>query len=540
MGIYIRLNIIPDQISKKDWNSAYKEAEQLINAYPFLDVASDDDAYGCSWNYADSPSEGPIEYCDNNIGFRMSGDLVTMKTAESFELIRDLDYYYRRGFESKKECKDILQFYADHLEGTARVFADKTQGYDYHRYILAIACLFEDRLKPYALVSDDISRGQLESAIQWANGVLKKPINISDRAKNEILLARIRRVVLDKSTALSLFMEATLNEKDYQCGCFIRENFNKETITNYFSTKISDCKIGTFGFSDILTEYLNLGNDLTDLCDICINKDSDTNTIGLFIKAIFELGVHLSFEDKVRSEQRQLEKLFCLQSDDPYSKTPDTVGSMFGKIFSMMTYGNKHQSRMYIPLDKLTEIFKEKFGEFCDVDGEISKYVDKEQEKEFEKPLAKTLLTGNQKNEVIEKYDIENLDNLILWEPEMTIQPQLEKFILRVKDFVDGDIGDNSKLMESSLKSFEHASKKDRMRHLINHNRYFLISKKMWNYLEKKIDDFNFFRKIIRILKIDAQEIKINRLALIILNNNRILEEYILNNQIIDEKTNGN
>jgi hypothetical protein len=62
----------------------------------------------------------------------------------------------------------------------------------------------------------------------------------------------------------------------------------------------------------------------------------------------------------------------------------------------------------------------------------------------------------------------------------------------------------------------------------------------MWNYLEKKIDDFNFFRKIIRILKIDAQEIKINRLALIILNNNRILEEYILNNQIIDEKTNGN
>jgi len=63
------------------------------------------------------------------------------------------------------------------------------------------------------------------------------------------------------------------------------------------------------------------------------------------------------------------------------------------------------------------------------------------------------------------------LDNLILWEPEITIEPQLEKFILRLKDFVDGDIGDNSKLMESSLKSFEHASKKDRMRHLINHNR---------------------------------------------------------------------
>ena len=530
MGIYIRLNIIADQISKKDWNSVYKESEQLINAYPFLDIASDDDAYGCPWNYADSPSERPIKYCGNNIGFRMSGDLVSMETAESFELIKDLDYY-RGNLRSTKECKDILQFYADHLEGTTRVFDDKTQGFDYHRYILAIACLFEDRLKPYALVSGDISRGQIESAIEWVNEVLKKPINISDRANNEILLARIRRIASDEPTALSLFMKATLNEKDYQFGCFIRENFNKETIIRYFSRKVSYCKIGTFGFSDIVTEYLNLGNDLTDLCDICMNKYSDADAIGLFINVIFKLGVHLNFEDKVRLEKGKLEQRLCLQSDDPHSKTPDTVGSMFGKFFSLMTYGNQHQSHMYIPSDKLVEIFKEKFGDLCDVDAEVSKYVNKEREKEFEEPSVKPLLIDNQKNEIIEKYDIENLDSLILWQPEMTIRPQLENFILRVKDFVDGDLSES---MESSLKSFEHASKKDRMRHLINHNKYFLISKKSWDYLEKKIDDFNYFSKIMRILLIDAGEIKINRLALSLLNNNRLLEKYILNNQRIE------
>jgi len=535
MGIYIRLNIIPEQISKKDWNSAYKEAEQLIKAYPFLDVASDDDTYGCSWNYADSSSERPIKYCNNNIGFRMSGNLVTMETAESFELIRDLDYY-RGNLGSTKECKDILQFYADYLEGTASVFADKTQGYDYHQYILAIACLFEDRLKPYALVSGDISRGQMESAIQWANGILKKPVNISELANNEILLARIRKIASDEPAALSLFMEATLNEKDYQFGCFIRENFNKETIINYFSKKISNYEIGTFGFSDILSEYLNLGNDLTDLCDICIKKYSDADTIGLFIKAIFKLGVHLNFEDTVRSEKRQLEGLLCLQSDDPYSKTPDTVGSMFGKFFSRMTYGNQHQSRMYIPLDKLVEIFKEKFGSLCDVDAEVSKYVNKEQEKDFDEPSVKPLLIDNQKNKIIEKYDIENLDSLILWQPDMTIRPQLEKFILRVKDFVDGNLSES---MESYLKSFEHASKKDSMIYLINHNKYFLISKESWDYLEKNIDDFNFFSKIARILLIDAGEIKINRLALSLLNNNRLLEKYILNNQRIDERPHG-
>ncbi|MFP3011675.1 MAG: hypothetical protein ACEY3D_01355 [Rickettsia sp.] len=163
MGIFIKLEIVPDKISLDSWHSTYKEAVKLIQAYPFLDIVSQD-LDNCSWNYADTPTETPIQYCQNNIGFRLFGDLITMHTAKSFELIKDLNYY--REPQSEHKCKDILQLYTDNLQGIKTVFNDKTQGYDYHQYILAIACLLENRLQPYALVLGDISKGQMEAAVE--------------------------------------------------------------------------------------------------------------------------------------------------------------------------------------------------------------------------------------------------------------------------------------------------------------------------------------------------------------------------------------
>ncbi|MFP3012096.1 MAG: hypothetical protein ACEY3D_03820 [Rickettsia sp.] len=55
-------------------------------------------------------------------------------------------------------------------------------------------------------------------------------------------------------------MEATLNEKDKQLGCFIKMNFAKNTIINYYIEEITQYKVGTFGFSDRITEYLNYGS----------------------------------------------------------------------------------------------------------------------------------------------------------------------------------------------------------------------------------------------------------------------------------------
>lgn len=296
MGIFIKLEIVPNKISKTNWEATYLEAIQLIRAYPFLDIVSDSSMYDCKWVYADGSSERPIPYCDNHVGFRMIGDLRTMERAESFELIRDFDYYLNLiRNRPNQQCEDVLSYYLDEFLDLLSVFDSKTQGYDYHQPILAIACLFEDRLQPYALVHGDISRGQMEEAIQWANGILNKPIQLSKRANNEVLLQRIKKITLDGNVALETFMKATLNALDHQLGAFIRENFSKEAILQSYRNRIEHCKIGTLGFSDMVDEYLNLCHDLGDLCTLCIHeKNHDPEDIQSFIKQILNLGIYLN------------------------------------------------------------------------------------------------------------------------------------------------------------------------------------------------------------------------------------------------------
>jgi hypothetical protein len=250
MGIFIKLEIVPAHISEKSWDSAYNEASQLIAAYPFLDNVSDNTSYDCAWNYADKAVERRIPYCDNQIGFSMCGDLVTMETAESFELIKDLGYYGTKALNNS--AKDALEIYKKDSQGIVTVFKDKTQGYAYHKYILAIACLFESRLNPYAIVSGDISRDQMQDAITWANGILKQPIQLSDRVNNQLLLARTKKITANELESLRMFMKATLNEKNDDLGDFIKMNFQKQTIIDYYTKSIAPCQVGSFGFSILI------------------------------------------------------------------------------------------------------------------------------------------------------------------------------------------------------------------------------------------------------------------------------------------------
>jgi hypothetical protein len=523
MGIFIKLDTVPANISKKSWDLAYKEAAQLIQAYPFLDIVSDRASYDCVWNYADRPEERRIPYCNNQIGFRLCGDLVTMETAESFELIKNLGYYNDRG--SNNSCKDALEIYGENTQEIVAVFDGKTQGYDYHKYILAITCLFESRLTPYAIVSGDISRGQMEDAIAWANGILERPIQISDRANNQLLLARIKKITADGLASLRMFMEATLNEKDHYLGKFIKMSFHKQTIINYYTERIESCKIGTFGFLDVISEYLDLGNDLEDLCSICITKTTTTEDIKWFIRKILSLNLHVEADNQDKYNQKYVDEQLSFQADKPASKTPDTVGSLFAKIFLKMETGNQRQPSIYIPLDKIRQVFKEKFSDFNNMDGFIDDYLAKMRSPEEApaKNLPDLPLFENQLSSTtsIEKYDIETLHELILWQPGFTIRPQLEEFILQLKAFIEKDL---TEFMEplKRLKEKEH-----RMEYLIRCNQYFYLSKKSWDYIAQQLDDLNVFARLAKIMSIKASEVNINRLCLSLLNNVMLFEKFL-------------
>ncbi|MFP3011777.1 MAG: hypothetical protein ACEY3D_01965 [Rickettsia sp.] len=66
------------------------------------------------------------------------------------------------------------------------------------------------------------------------------------------------------------------------------------------------------------------------------------------------------------------------------------------------------------------------------------------------------------------------------------------------------------------------------MRYLIKRNKFFLILKTNWDYIEEKIEDFKVFIRIASILSIDASEVNINRLCKSLLNNTSLLENFIL------------
>ena len=91
MGVYIFLDIMPNHIGEKEWDSVYGESLQLINAYPFMDKIVDKVTYDESWVYVDRSKQRELPYSSDVslIGWHIFGDLESMMTAESIEVRGD-------------------------------------------------------------------------------------------------------------------------------------------------------------------------------------------------------------------------------------------------------------------------------------------------------------------------------------------------------------------------------------------------------------------------------------------------------------------
>ncbi len=115
-----------------------------------------------------------------------------MKMAESFFLVRDLNYYCKKSSRNAN-CDDIIfsKIYIytginEHLNVNGiSLFDSKTQWEPFHIPMLAIACLIESLFPKRVIVSGDISIGQMKHAIDEANSILKHPLSLTERADNE-------------------------------------------------------------------------------------------------------------------------------------------------------------------------------------------------------------------------------------------------------------------------------------------------------------------------------------------------------------------
>lgn len=121
-------------------------------------------------------------------------------------------------------------------------------------------------------------------------------------------------------------------------------------------------------------------------------------------------------------------------------------------------------------------------------------------------------------------HTINDAADLIYWQHGDTIHPAVEKGITMIKKFVEQMLDEEKEYFEH----FQHMAEKDKMRKLIQSNRYFYIHKRVWDEISERIHDAHLVNRILGVLSIQADEINVNQLCKNIINNQDLFRSYIL------------
>ena len=93
MGISIVMEIDPTGFQDSEWEAAYDETLELVNAYEFMDQYIEKAISGSSSRIVvDRSRERELPFGNGEIGWNTFGDLKTMGHAEDFTLFRDMAF----------------------------------------------------------------------------------------------------------------------------------------------------------------------------------------------------------------------------------------------------------------------------------------------------------------------------------------------------------------------------------------------------------------------------------------------------------------
>lgn len=532
MGVYIRLEILPNEMDPQEWERVYEESLLLLEAYPFLDLLLDEETYRVIWAYVDRARERPLPQVGGKRGWHVFGDEISLQTAESFELVRHLDVYRSRVARAGDTYgKDILatMLPEEWLKlpgvptGGVMVFDAKTQGYPYHLYVLAVACLIESRFPGKAVVSGDSTRQQMELAVGWANSLLPRPIQLSERTEGRRLLDRIRPLVRDEISALKAWIRLSLLEGEEERGAFIRREFSSSVIERYYLARFQSHQLGTLGFRSVLREFLLQGFSLADACRICVLDPAGCRyDAAVFAESVLQLG----WPDA--PEQEGYERLSALL--EPRGETPETVYSMLGKVI-LNVAGVREPMRTGFSYSDAVEALEKELGELCDVKALAG------QRTEPEKPGKRNAFleqVGSIMDELSQNavpgYDIDSVEDLIGWTWEDRIRPSILEKLNQVSAYVTG-IGREE--YREELERFHAGDQRKRERMLISRCRYYYIHKHAWNYILNLKDRPDQLERVYLLLSVKAEEYSLYHICKALANNTRLLRSFILKEELL-------
>ncbi|MGG0720139.1 hypothetical protein ABE096_21535 [Robertmurraya massiliosenegalensis] len=269
------------------------------------------------------------------------GDLNNKQYAETFMLYRDLDKYLTsQGVEQKS---DILL--EENQQKNVEVFDSKTQGYQYHFYILAIAMLIESRFPKSAIVGGDIDFEQCMKAKEWADQHLSLPIDLPVRVQMDQLLSRFSN--LDNEIEQIHIVEKWLIADSEEMFKMIYTNFSSETFINWFSNKLqSFSSPKQLGALKLLIYYLNVTSDVKNILYIaCKYEKGPKFPPTEFIKALARTWIYLPGE-----------KFSYLKLFDKVAGHPQIIERQFGTIILDMKFAGR-EIKSYIYSNKMLKRF---------------------------------------------------------------------------------------------------------------------------------------------------------------------------------------
>lgn len=440
MGIYIHESISKG-VTKEEWGKVYQETLVLMKAFPFAERGNITYAgRKVSCTVPAQEREAVSFQGDRMAGWNAVGDYDTLKGAENYYIPKDLVGDRAPEAEPWDAMMEALPAYLDLDWGegmfghTYSLWDSQTQGGPYHIYILAVACLMEDRLGEWAFTYGDITKGQCQKAVELANRHLERPIRIPARCDMERLFWRIQKLPIEDAEKVAAFEKFYLGAQDGQFIAFEQAHFSQEAILGRWKKQFSGCSVGTIGFREDLKRYLSLGLGLEELCGIVELEDPKGTRHEAFLKAVMDSKLH--WREKNMKDYLDLR---------PGDKQP--CGT-WGLLASVVFRGaQNHKVGRYIPLEEIRESLKKGIGEGYDVDAYISQYlkdesaapkIDIEKDGLSKEGLAE--MVAADASEVLtqavekymgkgqkeqEQYDISDYGDLLYYRKGNTVRPQL-------------------------------------------------------------------------------------------------------------------
>jgi hypothetical protein len=530
MGLFITGELLPRDITQEQWTHTYDEALQLVQAYDFLDIIIDEERfadYGLRWEYGVITKERTER---GKTGVFISGAYKGFICAEMQFLYKDLDTseHEKPREQADNLCHDALLTQLDRVIGGERryndrvkhVFGNKTQGYDHHIPLLAIALLFEDRLGKAFTVSGDITRGQIKAAVEWANEHLASTISLPCRMDNDRLLERLSAFV-PRESLIDAFMYLTLCPKDEPMNAFLQEHFDETEIHGYWEKRASSCVPNTLGASDFVREFFGMSDDVGALARACAKRFTPEE----FAKQLIKSKVFI--EEKNSNNPTEVD-----EDRDTPAAIEVVMGQIFGKLLGL---ANSAVSR-YIPLEQVLRQLESVFdGEsYAIVETAIMDAYASETDSS-EKPIDKLAQfeeLSNAMNERADQVDIFEPEDLVFYELGDTLDDRLKANLKRIREFVDERKGEAASTFRQN--HLDESTDDMRIARLLIVVKCCdrVLPKTAWDYFEERIADDDYYFTLYALLMLKADTLPLSHYAKGLLCNTCLFEQVRLSEDI--------